>query len=78
MSNVSHITLERLIREYEAACLAQRPDEDEINRLALAVEEEAERVGYDNHLRLLALHNLAEAATELGPDPLGDWHGRNV
>jgi len=64
--------LEKLIDDYEAAIVAPEVDVDEVNRLCLAVEKEAERTGYDNHRLLKALHTTAEAVLGDGVLP---WEG---
>jgi hypothetical protein len=53
--------LNKLIGEYETAIFATRPSNDKIDKLATAVELEADRVGYTNHSRLYHLHNMAES-----------------
>jgi hypothetical protein len=53
--------LEALISEYETAIVNSATSE--ADRLSGLVEEEARRIGYDNHARIMALHSLAEQWT---------------
>lgn len=52
--------LERLIKAYEDAIA--RSDDQAMMQLALAIEQEADRIGYENHGRLIDLHTRAEQA----------------
>jgi len=58
--------MEALLDRYWKAILAK--DVEKINDLVVKVETEAERVGYTNHRRLMALHNAAEKACEGNED----------
>lgn len=53
--------LEQLISQYDTAIHAPRPCPETIDELCSAVEAEADRIGYDNHARLQALHTAAES-----------------
>jgi len=64
--------LETLIGAYEGAIYSTPVDEAAIERLGHAVEEEADRIGYTDHRRLMALHSAAERAV-LGPPDETDW-----
>jgi hypothetical protein len=55
-----HATLEKLIEQYEASIWGDSIDE--IERLCRAVEAEGQRIGYQNHVRLMSLHTWAEKA----------------
>lgn len=52
--------LETLIGRYEEAIFDPTPDPKKIDALCKQVEAEADRVGYTNHTRLMAMHNMAE------------------
>lgn len=54
--------LEELIEQYEQAIRDR--NHDEIDRLIMLVEQEADKIGYENHARLASLHTMAERAGE--------------
>jgi hypothetical protein len=58
------IVLESLIEQYEKAI--RERNQEEIDRLIVLVEKEADKIGYDKHGRLAHLHTLAERAGESG------------
>jgi hypothetical protein len=51
--------LEALIKRYEGAIFGDATTE-EVDELSCVVEDEARRIGYDNHARLHSLHTMAE------------------
>jgi hypothetical protein len=53
-------SLEQLLKQYEDAI--ERRDVQEMNRLCMDVEREADRTGYRGHGRIMALHSMAERA----------------
>jgi len=62
MATADTTILDELIEEYENAIFGGA-SADEVDELSCQVEDEARRIGYDNHARLHALHTLAEQWT---------------
>lgn len=54
--------IEKLIAAYEAAVVDPLFDAEKAARLCRAVEAEADRVGYQDHARLMSLHTMHEQA----------------
>lgn len=60
VTNRATVKLEQLIASYQDAISAETFDPEEIERCGEAVEKEASRIGYNDHMRLIRLHTAAE------------------
>jgi hypothetical protein len=65
MQDSKFMKLERLIDEYECAIFDPLFDPKKTEQLCTEVEAEADRTGYNGHVRLMALHTMHEHAAEI-------------
>ena len=56
--------LELILDEYRDAIFGEKYDAENLDRLSMLVEQEADRIGYTDHSRLYHIHTEAERRSE--------------